>query len=136
MESKHRQPNETTAQWRGRIKRETNAANDALGLKEGEPILLGRIMKRFHPRMIDRVRPTQMTRLEGESLVSFLEFEKGRREHQERIEKLQAERDAFSALPHVQDADAIRYFLEDRLKDIIDRLTPAEWADLRKKLEP
>lgn len=135
MESSHRQPHETMQQWRGRQKRERNAANDALNLQPGEPINNGGRFTRFQPHLIDRMRPVRITRLEGEELAQFLAKEKEREESKARDEQRIQERNAFYERPEVRDADAIRYILEDRLKVVIDRLTPTEWADLRSKLE-
>lgn len=131
----NRLPNETMQQYRGRKKRETNLANDALDLKEGEPIQIGGRKARFHLRMVDRMRPYSMRRLEGDELSLFLATERSKQEQQDRITHAQAEREAFLSLPNVQDANAIRYILEDRLKEVIDRLTPAEWSEFRKRLE-
>ncbi len=133
--STSRQPSESMQQFRGRQKRELNAANDALNLKEGEPIQVGGRLVRFHARMIDRVRPSRMTRLEGDNLASFLTVESERAEKANRQAREQAEQDAFRTLPNVQDAYAIRWMIEDRLKEVIDRLAPEEWAEFRKKLE-
>ena len=130
-----RNPNETMQQYRGRQKREMNDANDALCLKEGEPIWYGRGKTRFHPRMIHRQRPSRISRLEGEDLSSFLTEESAKRELDERDARVQRERKAFLALPHVRDAESIRWIIESRLMDVIALLTLAEWAEFGRKLE-
>lgn len=130
-----RLPNESMQQFRGRQKRELNAANDALNLTVGEPIICGGRHTRFHADLIDRVRPSRMARLEGDALTAFLAAEKIKQDEQENRNREQAERAAFHARPEVKDAEFVRYIIEDRLTWIIDRLTPAEWAEFRKRLE-
>jgi hypothetical protein len=128
-------PNESMQQYRGRQKREMNAANDALNLKEGDPILYGSRPTCFHPRMVDRHRPVRMTRLEGEDLANFLAAEQEKEVERHKRDRAFAEREAFYNRNEVRDADAVRHIIEDRLKLVIDRLTPAEWRELREKLE-
>lgn len=130
-----RQQNETMQQYRGRQKREMNAANDALNLQLGEPIRYAERSTRFYDGMIDRVRPSKISRLEGEDLASFLAKEKVELDRQQEIRTRQEARDLFFTRQEAKDADAIRYLLEDGLQKIIDRLTPAEWSEIRKRLE-
>jgi len=131
----NRLPSETMQQYRGRQKREMNDANDALNLQVGEPVQFGNRKARFEFRMFDRMRPTRFKRLEGEELTAFLEAEKEKQAERETREREAAERITFYDRPEVKDADAVRYILEDRLKLVIDCLTPAEWSELRKRLE-
>lgn len=130
-----RQQNETMQQYRGRQKREMNAANDALNLTVGEPIRIGKVTERFHVGLIERTRPTRITRLEGNDLTAFLTKEMEWQKERKRRDLQQAEIAAFCSRNEVQDADAIRHILEDRLKLVVDRLTPQEWAEFRKRLE-
>lgn len=130
-----RLPNESMQQYRGRQKREMNVANDALKLQEGEPIWFGRHPHRFRPHMVDRHRPVRLMRLEGEDLVAFLAGEKIKQAEQAVRSREHSEREAFYARQEVRDADVVRHIIEDRLKLVIDRLTPVEWAEFRKRLE-
>jgi hypothetical protein len=131
----NRLPNETMQQYRGRQKREINAANDALKLEKGEPIRYGGRNIRYRPGMLDKHRPSQVTRLHGTELAEFLRKEKEEDERREKFARHNAEREKFRARQDVQDAETIRYLIESELEKIINRLTPAEWAAFRKKLE-
>lgn len=130
-----RLPNESMQQYRGRQKRDTNAANDALNLKVGEPVQYCGRKARFELRTIDRVRPSRITRLEGDDLASFLVAEQEKQQQREISDRAQAENEAFYNRNDARDADAVRHIIEDRLKLVVDRLTSEEWAALRKKLE-
>jgi hypothetical protein len=59
-----------------------------------------------------------------------LELEKRKRDAARKVAA-----DAFNARPEVIAARAIKASLELGLEGIIDRLTPAEWASLRARLE-
>lgn len=134
-DSKYRQPNETMQQYRGRQKREMNAANDALNLVVGEPIRCGGRHIRFHLGLIDRRNPKHMERLQLDDLIAFLAAEKIKQDEQAVRSREHSEREAFYARQDVRDAEMVRHIIEDRLKLVIDRLTPAEWAEFRKRLE-
>lgn len=122
-------------QYRGRQKRELNAANESLHLDEGEPIMFGSRRTRYRVGMIDRLRPVRMRRLEGRELDEFLAEAIRNQFHLEQQKRDQQKRDEFNARRDVQDAHAVRHEIEWRLEEIIHRLDPEEWAALRERLE-
>lgn len=130
-----RQPGETMQQYRGRQKRELNAANEALHLEEGEPIMFGGRRTRYRVGMINRVHPVKMRRLEGKELDEFLAEDIQNQLHLEQMKRDQQKRDEFYGRRDVQDACAVRTEIEMRLEEIIHQLDPEEWAELRKRLE-
>jgi hypothetical protein len=100
-------------------------------LELGEIVRVGNHIYRWDGRF-NRVCPSVIRRADEEDVQKLLVREAKAKE----AERWRAERDAFLALPHVRDARAIAYALEDDgLGNVIDRLTPSEWSELRSKLE-
>ena len=81
------------------------------------------------------MRPSRITRLEGEDLASFLEKEKYELDRKAQFAEAHRIREEFQSLQHVRDAQAISWAIETDIKNIINRLAPSEWAEFRKRLE-
>ena len=130
-----RQTNETMQQYRGRCKRELNAANDALRLQPGEPVRWGSKHVRFSYRMIDRRCPSRFERLTGKDLAEFLAREKDGQEQIVKEEARREEREIFDARPEVQAAETIRYLIENDIRAIVGKLTSEEWLEFLRRLK-
>jgi hypothetical protein len=137
MTTEQRQPGESLAAYRGRIRRERNAAVDALKLKDGDPVMYGGKLRRFNSKTMTKANPTyQHTRVLTPSETRQLENdEQGRRERDAELADRVKRREAYEARPEVKAARVVQYAIELEFEKAVECLTPEEWQALAAKMQ-
>lgn len=132
-----RQPGESVAAFRGRQRRERNAAVDALKLKDGDPVMYCSKRRRFDSKTMTKAdRYYQSIRVLTPSETRQLEEdERGRREREDEMADRAKRREAYEARPEVKAARVVQYAIELEFEKAVECLSPEEWQAFAAKLQ-